>query len=261
MLITYFLFSGGDFSVLLTIASCTRSFAFLTLLISLFTSSSASLVSLKTLHLYLFVFTFRLLSLFRHEGYLPYDKTGDWFYHFVEMSALFFTAFTAYTVHVTFKSTYEPNHDSFGGNFAGLPRAFGEVVILLPCFLLAILIHPTLNADFISDVSWTFSMYLESLAVLPQLYLFQKGKNNITMLTAHFVVALGLARVFDGLFWMHSFTELTSSNGGRFPGVVALCSQLAHLVMICDFFYFYAKALKDGGTEMVLPTSGLGDML
>ena len=66
-------------------ASVTRSFAFLTLLISLFTSSSSSLVSLKTLHLYLAVFAFRLLSLFRHEGYLPYDKTGDWFYHFVEV--------------------------------------------------------------------------------------------------------------------------------------------------------------------------------
>jgi len=77
---------------------------------------------------------------------------------------------------------------------------------------------------------------------------------NITMLTAHFVVALGLARVFDGLFWMHSFTELTTSNGGRFPGVVALVSQLAHLVMICDFFWYYARALKEGGTEMVLPS-------
>jgi hypothetical protein len=127
LVITYFVFSGGDFSVLLTIASATRSFAFLTLLISLFISSSSSLVSLKTLHLYLCVFAFRLLSIFRHEGYLPYDKTGDWFYHFVEVTALAFTAFTAYTVHVTFKSTYEPTHDSFGGGVGGLPSQLGEV--------------------------------------------------------------------------------------------------------------------------------------
>ena len=92
------------------------------------------------------------------------------------MTALLFTAFTAYTVHVTFRNTYEPMHDSFGGNVGGLPSQFGEVVIFGPCLLLAILIHPTLNSDFVSDVSWTFSMYLESLAVLPQLYLFQKGK-------------------------------------------------------------------------------------
>ena len=32
----------------------------------------------------------------------------------------------------------------------------------------------SLNHDFLSDVSWTISMYLESVAMVPQLYMFQK---------------------------------------------------------------------------------------
>jgi len=35
-------------------------------------------VSLKTLEAYSVVFFFRIVSIFRHEGYLPYDRSGDW---------------------------------------------------------------------------------------------------------------------------------------------------------------------------------------
>ncbi len=31
-----------------------------------------------------------------------------------------------------------------------------------------------LNSHFLADTTWAFSMYLESVAMLPQLYMFQK---------------------------------------------------------------------------------------
>jgi hypothetical protein len=42
----------------------------------MFTSRSAKGVSLKSLELYALVFFFRLLSIMRHQGYLPFDKYG-----------------------------------------------------------------------------------------------------------------------------------------------------------------------------------------
>lgn len=42
----------------------------------MYTSRSAKGVSLKTLELYALVFFFRLLSIMRHQGYLPFDKYG-----------------------------------------------------------------------------------------------------------------------------------------------------------------------------------------
>ena len=40
-------------------------------------------------------------------------------------------------------------------------------------------VHPTLNKDFLSDTAWTFSMYLESMAIVPQLFMFQKQAKGI----------------------------------------------------------------------------------
>lgn len=46
-------------------------------------------------------------------------------------------------------------------------------------FFVVQLVHPSLNRHFLSDTAWTLSMYLESLAIVPQLYMFQKQAKGI----------------------------------------------------------------------------------
>lgn len=96
-MVAYALVSDGDFSFLLTYAACTRSFGFFILCFRMYASKTGtflkhmqmdfnslllvctgSSVSLKSLEAYVVVFLFRILSIMRHEGYLPYDKSGDW---------------------------------------------------------------------------------------------------------------------------------------------------------------------------------------
>ena len=43
----------------------------------------------------------------------------------------------------------------------------GHLLLVGPCFLLSLLIHPQLNDSYVSDISWAFSMYLETTALLP----------------------------------------------------------------------------------------------
>jgi ER lumen protein retaining receptor len=62
-----------------------RCFGFGLLNFKMWGSRSAKSVSLKTLELYAVTFAVRILSIIRHQGYLPYDKTGDWFYHVVRI--------------------------------------------------------------------------------------------------------------------------------------------------------------------------------
>ena len=50
-------------------------------ILKIWSTSSVKGLSIKTLELYMLVFLFRLLSIMRFQGYLPYDQTGDWFYH------------------------------------------------------------------------------------------------------------------------------------------------------------------------------------
>ena len=72
----WFLFSSGDFSFLLTYSSFLRCFGLVLINYRMWGYKTASGISVKTLELYALVFGCRLLSIMRHQGYLPYDKSG-----------------------------------------------------------------------------------------------------------------------------------------------------------------------------------------
>lgn len=253
-LFVYFMLSGGDFSFLMTYGGMARMFGFGILNLKTFKSQRATGVSVKTLQLYCVVFFFRLTSIIRHEGYLPYDKSGDWLYHFVEGMSLLLSSLALYACMVPFKYTYQADLDKFGELL--VPPGMGALYLAAPILFLAILVHPNLNADFISDTAWTYAMYLESAALLPQLYMFQKQSSGVVeLLTAHFVFALGFGRVMEFLFWIYSYHELADASGSKLPGYLAIFSQAVQLIMMLDFFWYYYLAVKNA-TPLVLPSHG-----
>lgn len=255
-LFVYFLFSGKDFSFLMTYGAMSRMFGFGILNVKTWKSQRASGVSMKTLQLYCIVFFFRLTSIVRHEGYLPYDKSGDWLYHLIEVMALIFSASALYGTMVPFKDTYQHDCDRFGE--VSVPEGYGAVFLAVPVLLLALILHPNLNSDFFSDVAWTYAMYLESFAMIPQLYMFQKQANGVVeLLTAHFVAALGFGRILEFVFWIYSYHELVTLSGSKGPGYMALFSQFVQLALMVDFFWYYITAVKNA-TPLVLPSHGGG---
>jgi len=256
-LFVYSMLSGGDFSFLMTYGAMARMFGFGILNVKTFKSQRATGVSIKTLQLYCLVFFFRLTSIIRHEGYLPYDKSGDWLYHFIESMSLIFTASALWGCMKPFNHTYQKDLDRFGE--FNVPPGCGAVYLAIPVLLLAVFVHPNLNADFLSDVAWTYAMYLESVALIPQLFMFQKAQSGVVeLLTAHFVAALGFGRVMEFFFWIYSYHELATAAGSKLPGYLALFSQFMQLVLMLDFFYYYYMAVKNA-TPLVLPShTGMG---
>merc|ERR1711907_32692 len=106
-------------------------------------------------------------------------------------------------------------------------------------------------------------MYLESVALLPQLALFRSSKKSksspgaggvIEPLTAHWVFGLGFGRILEFSFWIFSFKELTNASGSIVPGYLAIFSQFGQLLVMAEFFYYYFHAMKNN-TPMVLPSS------
>lgn len=250
----YYVLSGKDFSFLMTYGSMARMFGFGILNVKTFKSQKATGTSAKSLQLYCIVFFCRLTSILQHEGYLPYDKSGDWLYHVIEFFALFFSASALYGCLGPFKSTYQKELDTFGE--FNVPDGFGIVYLVVPVFLLALIVHPNLNNDFMSDVAWVFAAYLETVALIPQLYLFQKMKNGVVeLLTAHFVAALGFGRLIEFFFWLYSYKELITSSGSKMPGYISILSQLMQMVLMIDFFWLYFQAVKNA-TPLVLPSQG-----
>ena len=277
-------YSTGDFSALMTYASLTRAFAFGIIFLGVVPPAlrnnsrvvppHVELMSLKTMLLYSIVFLSRLSSILRHEGYLPYDKSGDWIYHALECVCVFFAVGSTAALYklkggrFNDASEYSEDRDTMfnaGGASKLMNLLLPTLYIAGPAFVLSCLIHPSLNSDLLSDVSWTFSMYLESFAIVPQLYLFQKfassggTKNAIPLLKAHILTSLSVARLQDLVFWLYSYKELTSAAGSRAPGIVALVSQLVHLAIMADFLYYYVVAISRGGGDtagVILPTTG-----
>jgi len=253
-MLLYCLVSGGDFSFLMTYGSLARLFGFGILNMKIFKGQRVTGVSIKTLQLYCVVFFFRLASTLVHEGYLPYDKSGDWLYHAVEGTSLLLASLALYASTVLFKTTYQPKLDSFGGDM-------GTIYMAGIILFLSIFVHPNLNQDFLSDTAWTFAFFLESAALAPQLYMFKQqslpsSSSIIDLLMAHFVFALGFGRIMEFLFWIYSHHELEMSSGSKLPGYLALFSQIIQIIMMTNFLRGYFVAMKNS-TPMKLPTNSL----
>lgn len=248
-LTAFLIFSGMDFSFLITFGSMSRLFGFLILNYKIFSSNgNTNGISEQTLALFFIVLAFRLFSILSHEGYLPYDKSGDWLYHVIEIMSLVL-AIKAFTSCLLYSSKNTVTKKQ-GRNTVNLPAGIAGLTLLL-----ALLVHPNLNDNFFSDVAWTYATYLESVALLPQIYKFQKNKGQaVDSLLAHFCAALGVGRLLEFLFWLYSHKELANHNGSAAPGYFVILAQLFQLAMMAEFFYFYFKAVKYS-TPLVLPVS------
>lgn len=117
-----------------------RCFGFALLCYGMWSQRTAKGISLKTLQGYAVVFIARLLSILRHQGYLPFDKTGDWFYHTVEILSFSIILLTLYGIYTPFISTYEEKYDRFG--FYRIPNEYGILYLVIPMLILAVLYQP-----------------------------------------------------------------------------------------------------------------------
>jgi heme/copper-type cytochrome/quinol oxidase subunit 2 len=207
-----------------------------------------------------------LCSILKYEGYLPYDRSGDYVYQGCEVLAALMAAVALFLIFVAYRGTYQEDLDNFGA-YAGVPSAAGIIVAVVPCLLLAALLHPSLNNVWFTDVSWTFACYLETLALFPQLVFFSRQTRSskresgvmIDAHISHFVFAIAAGRMLHFIFWIASYHELNdkyhATHVGRNIGLAILLSQIAHLIILADYFYYYITAAIQG-TQLVLPDRG-----
>ena len=104
---------------------------------------------------------------------------------------IIFISLTAYTIYLMkYKKPYNLSLDREADSF---PHYFLYGAALLA----AIIIHKSLNPV---EFLWSFSVWLESLAILPQLFMINRLR-DIENITAHYVLFLGLYRGFYILHW------------------------------------------------------------
>jgi len=138
---------------------------------------------------------------------------------------------TCYLMFVKFKATYDGNHDSMRAEFLIVPAAG------LACLV---------NHDFAPlEILWTFSIYLEAVAILPQLFMISKTGEAETI-TSHYLFAQGSYRALYIANWVYRY------HFENHVDWIAIVSGVIQTVLYCDFFYLYiTKVVK--GQKIVLP--------
>jgi ER lumen protein retaining receptor len=189
------------------------------LLLKIRNMKSCAGISLKTQELYAIVFLTRYLDLFT-KYYSFYNTVMKLVFLGTSISIVWYMRY-----HKVVKQTYSKDEDTFRHYF-----------LILPSFVLAILIHRDFN---VIEVLWSFSLYLEAVAILPQLVLLQRSR-NIDTLTGDYIFLLGAYRALYLLNWVYRFfTEIHKIRW------IPWVSGLVQTALYADFFYYYFKSWKN----------------
>lgn len=92
----------------------------------------------------------------------------------MEVLSFFVVLFNIYLIMVPLKYTHDSHHDTFGQDHF-LPKQYTSLYLIVPAVILALIIRPH-RAGSYCDLLWAISMYLEGVAIYPQLYMFQKNR-------------------------------------------------------------------------------------
>lgn len=143
------------------------------------------------------------------------------------------SGYTIYLMTNKYKPTHDPNLDTF------------RVQYLLGGAAVLAILFPYKYTVF--EITWAFSIWLESVAILPQLFLLQRTGEAETI-TTHYLFALGLYRAMYIPNWIWRYF---SENPHYFDGI-AIFAGIIQTVLYSDFFWiYYTKVLK--GKKFALP--------
>jgi ER lumen protein retaining receptor len=86
---------------------------------------------------------------------------------------------------------------------------------------------------------WTFSLWMEAVAIIPQLVLLQRTR-NVDNLTGNYVFFLGAYRGFYLINWIYRyFTE------PHYRQWITWIAGIIQTALYADFFYYYFKSWKN----------------
>lgn len=237
LVLVYLLLSNGDFSFFLTLCSTLQMISFIGIILQVRHNTSG--LSFYTFAFYSVIYFSRLSSILLYENYLPYDTSGDWFYQTVEIASFALSVWIA----TKLKNTKEP---------------ISKLLYAIPCVILALFSHTTLNRLFITDYLWTLSMYMEAVALVPLVEEMTKVE-DLDNFSTHFVAARTVSQILSSIFWIKSYHELNNVYGATkinlFPtwsGYFVLGSQIISCFFTGKFFIQYVKSAALG-TPFILP--------
>ena len=189
--------------------------SFVIIIYKIYKDKSCKGVSAKTFEIYLLVFCTRYLDLFMY--FISFYNT------FMKLLFIGASIFILYLMHFKdpFKSTYDRKNED----------TFPHVYLIPFAIIMTLLINKSYS---LWGLVWSFSLWLESVAVFPQISIIAKT-NGVFTYTAHYLAALGSYRFFYVLLWIYRYIKY-----GRVLWV-SVFSGILQVLLYADFFYLYIK--------------------
>jgi uncharacterized protein with PQ loop repeat len=234
-------FSDLDWSVILTCGSLFQTLGWFALLHKITNQRSVAGLSLHTIELLMIVYAVRLSATTFRSGYLPVDYSGDGLYQ----AADFLTLAIACGIRKCMKDYHRKTYDEEADTLDLRKR--------LPlCVLVALFVHGDLNDSFLFDTLYYVAINVETLAMMPQLWMFVRRKGEVDGITSHFVVLQTLGRICSLIFWWYGSAEIGEFTTYNVAGIYIVGALVVQVLQSLDFVYYYAKA-RLTGKQMVLP--------
>jgi len=147
-------------------------------------------------------------------------------YNFV--MKLFFIGSSCYILYLM-RERYRPTHDP-------AIDTFRIEYLLGPCLLLSLIFNYRFTP---TEILWSFSIFLEAVAILPQLFMLQRTGEAETI-TTHYLAALGIYRALYIPNWIYRyFTESVVDP-------IAVTAGIVQTGLYLDFFYVYVTKVMQG---------------
>jgi len=134
------------------------------------------------------------------------------------------------SVFVTHRSTYQSDLDVL------------KVQYLIPgCWATAALVRLHFSAwSAWYGYTWCSCMYMDVLALMPQIVMMARGDGKVEAPIAHFVAATFISRIGDLENSLMELGHLSEREPFSYWGMVSL--QALHLLLVVDFMWYYMKA-------------------
>lgn len=206
-------------------------------------SESVKGVSGMTMVMYAVVYAVRELVL------LPgMHSVDEWTVQILSFSSLFIVLDILRSVFVRYRSSYQEELDVLRAKW------------LIPsCIVFAAILHPSMDEGPWFSFFWTSCLYLDVMALMPQIIMMQRGDGKVSAPICHFVVATAVSRMVDLSFWLFNFQLVGDYMPGEFhfSGWLIIFFHVLHLLLVADFMYYYVKARLSGSSlseDLTLPT-------
>jgi hypothetical protein len=235
------LVADGAFSSILTLSVMLQCLAVSLLGLQVIISGSAAGISAKALKLDAIALCCRLSSTLWLNGYLPVDASGDYVFQAIDIASLFMVLWLLHHVTIDHSKTYQSEEDSL----PIMPMTVGA-------FCLATMLHGNMNSRPIFDTLWMASLFIGTIAVLPQLWIITRTGGKVQSLMSHHIACMAFSRALAGIFMWHARGDITCVpwvSGFNHAIWAILGAHSLHMILLGDFAYYYIKAVMKQGLQ------------